>query len=182
MQTESEMKTQGIDYGNGATNIDKSNGIRYGVIDQGKVIQAWADSSKLDYGKPSEFECLECEQITAVNLPDDPVIAWGGMVLCPNCGVKSGCELPDFAEPIAVTYDADGYICRQSGDDCDIFIIKSPYYTICEFCSPCAPGAGYIMHTREHGIKAYCFGHNWFEDGTAPYPVYKVSDNTLVTA
>jgi hypothetical protein len=28
---------------------------------------------------------------------------------------------------------------------------------------------------RDHGVpKAYCLGHDWFDDGRAPYPVYSV--------
>jgi hypothetical protein len=36
---------RGIDYGNGMTNKDRDTGIRYGVISQNDVLQAWADSS-----------------------------------------------------------------------------------------------------------------------------------------
>ena len=32
------------------------------------------------------------------------------------------------------------------------------------------------------GVKTYCLGHNWFEGGIAPYPVYRVSDNVQVVA
>jgi len=71
------------------------------------------------------------------------------------------------------------YACPYCGEeiediDTDIFITKSPYYTLCNFCSPCAPGAGYIMEQNKNGVKAYCFGHDWFDDGKAPYKVYNV--------
>jgi hypothetical protein len=90
-------------------------------------------------------------------------------------------ELPEDAEPLSYEYDGDGYQ-ASCGEDGDIFIIKSPYYTFCGYCSPCAPGAGYIMSTREEGIKAYCFGHDWFDDEKAPYPVYDVKTNLEVKA
>jgi len=77
------------------------------------------------------------------------------------------------SEPISFTYDSEGYQAEQSYDDPDIFITKSPYYTLCQFCSPCAPGAGYIMNRGT--VKAYCFGHEWFEGNKAPYPVYSVA-------
>jgi len=83
----------------------------------------------------------------------------------------------DLIEPLAFTYDDDGYRCSQSADDPDIFILRSPYYTRCAFCSPCAPGAGYLMSPRPAGIKTYCFGHDWFDEGKAPYPVYRVTDD-----
>lgn len=60
------------------------------------------------------------------------------------------------------------------------FILKSPYYTYAQFCSPCAPGAGYLpspLKDRPAGNKTYCLGHDWFEDGTAPYRVYSVKTN-----
>jgi hypothetical protein len=131
----------GIDYGLGITNIDVETEIRYGVISQNEVLQAWCDSSEPYYGESEDGE-----------------------------------ELPEDAEPLSFEYDGDGYQ-ASCGDDGDIFIIKSPFYTLCAFCSPCAPGAGYIMSTREKGIKAYCFGHDWFDGNKAPYPVFSVETN-----
>jgi hypothetical protein len=86
----------------------------------------------------------------------------------------------------------------------DIMIIKSPYYTYAQFCSPCAPGAGYLMNwfKMENGYspetlgieqfekmaqaagfpKVYCFGHDWFGNGIAPYPVFNVETGELVKA
>ena len=90
----------------------------------------------------------------------------------PECDCEDYCECEN--DPEGFSFIAEGYKAFQFGDDCDIFIEKSPYYTVCQFCSPCAPGAGYIMQTRKNGIKAYCFGHDWFEDEKAPYPVYDV--------
>ncbi len=158
----------GIDYGMGLSNCDHKTSIRYGVISMHEVLQTWTDSSEAQY-TPT----------------------------CPYCGnkLKQGFDAKrcgschrqidpdrdfDMLEPDCFTYDTEGYQCQQSSDDTDIFIIKSPYYTYCQFCSPCAPGAGYIMHSVMDGIRAYCFGHDWFEDDNAPYPVFKVSDNTRV--
>lgn len=84
------------------------------------------------------------------------------------------------ATPIEFTLDDGEYTAIQSADDTDIFITKSTYYTRCEYCSPCAPGAGYIVNEVQDGIKAYCFGHDWFDDGKAPYTVYRVSDDSIV--
>lgn len=92
------------------------------------------------------------------------------------------CEEEDsfYNEPTCFIYNEDGYKAEQSFDDCDIFITLSPYYTLCEYCSPCAPGAGYIMSQNPDGIKAYCFGHDWFESGKAPYKVYSVKTDEEV--
>ncbi len=163
-----------IDYGFGKTNIDKETGIRYGVISQNEVLQAWADDSEAYYGKPEEFECPECghEHECGVN-----EVEWGDKTICQKCGEEFEIELPDFAEPISHFYDSDGYSC-ECGDSGDIFIMKSPYYTYGPYCSPCAPGSVYLTDAHKHdpstGIQGYCFGKDWFEDGKAPYKYYDV--------
>jgi hypothetical protein len=75
-------------------------------------------------------------------------------------------------DPSYYSFEHDGYKAFQSYDDPDIFIEKSPYYTFCDFCSPCAPGAGYL--TTEGNVKTYCFGHDWFFNSKAPYRVFSV--------
>jgi hypothetical protein len=97
--------------------------------------------------------------------------------LFPN---KENGEDDDDFEPIGFYIDKDGYEACQGNDDCDIFITKSPFYTICKLCSPCAPNAGYIMDSDPKGYKTYCFGHDWFETNQAPYPVYDVKTGFLV--
>jgi len=142
---------KGIDYGLGNTNIDKENNIRYGVIHQNEVLQVWYDSSEPIY------PCESCE-ITEEEKEND------------------GCC---FCEPIGFSVDNGKYI-ADSDDYGDIFITKSPYYTRAQFCSPCAPGACYLTNPCDDGEKAYCFGHDWFENGKAPYPVYRVCDDKLI--
>jgi hypothetical protein len=90
----------------------------------------------------------------------------------------------EMAEPICFRYDREGYSAVQDADSPDIFVMKSPYFTRCAYCSPCAPGAGFITDTRVDGIRTYCFGHDWYEteDGkhAAPYPVYSVETGERV--
>jgi hypothetical protein len=156
--TEKIMKTtnKGIDYGLGKTNVDTKTGIRYGVIHQNEVLQAWYESSEAYY------PCKDCENHAGED--ED---------------YNSHC---DFCEPTSHYIDDKEYQAEADSYG-DIFIMKSPYYTKCQLCSPCAPGAGYIMNSCDEGYMAYCFGHDWFwdtETTKAPYPVYRVSDNTLV--
>ena len=139
-----EAQNAGIDYGLGMANIDSDTGIRYGVISMHEVTQAWCDSSEANYN------CADCEYANSED------------------GCEQECDASSFS------YESDGYIAEQLGDDTDIFIMKSPFYTICSFCSPCTPGAGYIMEQNKNGVKAYCFGHDWFDDGKAPYKVFDV--------
>ena len=70
------MKTnyQGIDYGRGQVNIDHTNNIRYGVISQNEVLQAWADESEPIYF----YVCPECEHEFGYDFPE--------VETCPNCG------------------------------------------------------------------------------------------------
>jgi hypothetical protein len=122
-----------IDYGNGQTNIDPETGIRFGVISQNEVLQAWADSSEADYGDPT---CGECG----------------------NAAIPSDSEWLDDVKD-ADWYEGKDYACLQ-----------------CERCFWSDDAFG----ERENGAKAYCFGHDWFENGVAPYPVYRVVDDAAV--
>ena len=88
----------------------------------------------------------------------------------------------ECAEPISYFIDDNEYEAECS-DNVDIFITRSEYFTYAQFCSPCAPGACYLtspLNDKVDNNKAYCFGHDWFEDGIAPYPVYSVKTGKIV--
>lgn len=159
----------GIDYGNGISNINLKTGVRYGVISIHEVLQAWADDSEGDYG---EIMCQECLQV--VTFEDK---------ICPNENCKHNL-IDDFdnIEPASFIYNQEGYQAEQTMDSMDIFITMSPYYTYAAFCSPCAPGAVYLMSPidKADNNKGYCFGHAWFESSIAPYPVYSIETDKLV--
>ena len=162
------MIMNSIDYGYGQTNVDKETGIRYGVISVHEVMESWYDESEIIYSNC----CPYCgsEPKSGNNIHE--------MKRCPTCYNKL--EETDFIDQEA-TGDVlnDGkYQAEKSYNDTDIFITKSPYYTLCEYCSPCAPGAGYIMNAGQ--VKAYCFGHDFFENEKAPYVVYSVETNKIV--
>lgn len=179
----------GIDYGLGQSNIDHETGIRYGVISQNEVLQAWADESEADYGKPSCPKCgNEACAIDDDRVPDfedaDDSEGWnleGNDHACPRCKYVFDSDEAYGDEPNGFTFDGDGIV-AQSGSDGDIFILKSPFYTRAQFCSPCAPGAVYLTNPVADGPRAYCFDHSWFDDGKAPYPVFRVSDDSEVQA
>lgn len=92
--------------------------------------------------------------------------------------------------------DDGEYKAHQGNDDCDVFVLKSPYYTRAQFCSPCAPGAAYLRNPCEDGPKAYCFAPDWFrpwdddqvtgeycgEKTSCPYPVWTVDGDELIFA
>lgn len=188
----------GIDYGRGMSNIDHKTGIRYGVIPQNEVLQAWADSSEPHY----IYFCPKCGTELPKEMQEDPTGT------CPSCEAEITTDDFDNLEPSSYYYDQDGYYCEQSCDDMDIFILKSPYYTYAQFCSPCAPGAGYLRSSfpiserikkifKETDLeiageeyrkeaeaagfpKVYCFDKTWFDDENVPYPVYSVETGELI--
>jgi hypothetical protein len=185
---------RGIDYGMGTTNINPDTGIRFGVISQHAVTQAWADSSEPEYGPPCcpscGCECLEtCGDVdSALNDEQRKRIEMqypNGLekdYLCPDCGVCYWSDHVWGAEPNGFRIDDGEYLATQSRDDSDIFVIKSPYYTRAAFCSPCAPGACYLTSPCDDGEKAYCFGPDWFDEDIepCPYPVYRVDNDELI--
>lgn len=166
---EHDHQTTGIDYGNGIVNVDPVTRIRYGVILANVLLDNWAYESKPFY----EYHCPECGAYLKQGYDAKK---------CPSCKYKM--EDYDFSEidPIAFIYKTRSFHAVQYFDDPDIFVMKSPFFTRCQFCSPCAPGAGYLMTPMKypHGIKAYCFGHDWFDSGGAPYPVFSVKTNRSV--
>lgn len=162
------MKTDyaGIDYSMGKSNRNHETGIHHGIIQANHIGQYWFEESETYY----IFHCPQCE----TELDED--------MMCPNCSCEPDADEFDFVEPMSFYINDNELVAEQLADDPDIFIIESKFYTWCQFCSPCAPGAGYLEnYTDPHvGIKAYCFGHDWFEDGKAPYPVYSVKTNEEV--
>jgi hypothetical protein len=167
----------GIDYGMGRTNINRETGIRYGVISQHSVCQAWADCSEADYGDPT---CPKCGGVA--------ISAEACLCDIDNCESGPGCadyvcEPCEYVfdsseaygdEPRGWHYSGDGYECVDCLDS-DIMILQSPYYTYAPFCSPCVPGAGNIDSTAGEeldGVRTYCLGHDWFDSGKAPYRVF----------
>lgn len=83
-------------------------------------------------------------------------------------------------EPLMHILD-DGQYYAQMHTNGDIFILKSPYYTHAQYCSPCAPGTCHLDHpVDETGPRAYCLGSEFFEREKAPYHVYRISDGSLV--
>jgi len=162
------MSYRGINYGP-LTNIDLKTQIRYGVIPHHEVGAAWYDESELIYPQTCCPECI------SDNIEND---------VCQDCGYELSDADIDLREPTACEFDQEGYLLSQDLDSPDIFVLKSPYYTYAQFCSPCAPGACYLtspLDVPHEDNKCYCLGHDWFEDGKAPYPVYSVDTGERIS-
>ena len=93
---------------------------------------------------------------------------------CEECGEKDGPDCERDCSPEGFIYDKGGYLMIQDADSPELMVIKSPYYTMANVCSPCFPNAGDLDTPNENGIKTYCLGPEWWEDEKAPYPVYKI--------
>lgn len=177
----------GIDYGMGRTNINHETGIRYGVISQDAICQAWSDSSEGDYG---EATCPKCEgramSYLGIHSSFEQYEDHGcADYACEDCELTIDSSDCFGDEAIGWTVDADGYK-MQDCLDSDVMILESPYFTLAPYCSPCVPGAGNLDNSGEgefdesNGVKTYCVGHDWFEDGFAPYDVYSVETGAIV--
>jgi len=99
-------------------------------------------------------------------------------------------------------YSDKEYTLHVSGDNFGIFVMRSPYYTFCRPCSPCAPGAGDLdnpsdLHTFRiegskqvdypgHAEKTLCLGPEWFDQSDnqyarkIPYRVFRVDNDEEV--
>jgi hypothetical protein len=186
---------RGIDYsGPGAVcNRDLATGIRYGIIPQNSILEAWCEQSEPNYGDP---HCPKCgnEAVAPADLPeqdddgkdvdiDDDTWAHAEHecddFACLSCRYVFGSESAYGDEPQCFTYEGDG-IKAFSDSDGDVWITGSPYYTRAAFCSPCCPGACHLEDPCDEGERAYCLPFDWFDGGAAPYPVFRVADDTLV--
>jgi len=164
----------GIDYGRGQSNIDRETGIRYGVIPLRDLHEFIYDDVEGHYTP----RCPECGD----EFSDDDLANFeGGEDVSCACGYEiynTDSLYGDEAD--YQTLNVEEYVTEIAGNGIDVFVIKSPYYTHAQFCSPCAPGAGYLTTPCPDGPKTYCFGHDMFDGNKAPYPVYSVETGELV--
>ena len=175
----------GINYGTATSNINPKTGIRYGVIPHSHVSAAWYDEAESYYGEPT---CPHCGGELTVWDEDihegyeDCLTAQLSEFVCENCEKLISEEWLHPEEPCTWFIKDNNYEAEQT-DDVDIFIFKSPFFTYAQFCSPCAPGACYLpspLFVPNMDNKCYCFGHEWFEDERAPYPVYSVETGCMI--
>lgn len=156
-------------------NINPETGIRFGVICPSDV-ENWYDWSSAVV----DDKCPYC-QGTNVNLTDEV----NGCYTCEGCKATfMEDESEDFTE-VGREYITERYKAIQLVEGENIVVEKSPYFTYSRLCSPCYPNAGdlasgiAIVVDESSGYKTYCFGHTWYENGIAPFPIYRVSDGTL---
>lgn len=177
----SETKYAGIDYGMGRSNINTETGIRYGVISQNSVSPETMDditcgphSKDLGWDAFVEDFKLKAKQFASDFMHDS--LADQFVEHAADFDWLGECYQPDSLE---FEFDDGEYLIRRCLDN-DMVVIRSPYYTHAQFCSPCVPGAGNLDSPCDDGPKTYCLGHDYFEGGRAPYRVFDVDTNKEV--
>lgn len=167
-------------------NFDETTGIRYGVISPHSIspfalddIYQKGTDPHYEYGKTEllkdlkqfcEDHYLNFDNINTDSFEDEYNESYSG-------NDDGQCD-----------YSDKEYDLHVSGDNFGIFVMKSPYYTYCRNCSPCAPGAGnldspmtsYDGPVSSNYDRALCLGHDWFDGNKAPYRVFRVDNDEEV--
>lgn len=192
----------GIDYrGWSGERVNQHGEFHYGIVPMNSLAYwAW-DSIEADYGEPCCPKCGNEAVDGDSDIPEDvrtededrdfdglPREDLGYEVLhhacgdyaCDSCHVLFDGEDAFGDEPIGHDLDDGEYVGHVDRDCIDMFLFRSPYYTLAQYCSPCAPGAGYLLNPCPCGVKTYALGHDWFEEDRAPYPIWNCRTNKLV--
>lgn len=178
-----------IDYGFGKCNLNPETGIRYGVISgqylETEILEKFYEAG-LDH-LVSEFEARVTKALLETLKEETQFSTFE------STGVDAFREhlkdfhwaeyldLSPFGDCLCGRYEEAGIIAEQHSDG-DVFVLESPYYTKAPFCSPCAPGAGYLADGSFEGQACtYCMPNDWFPEGRAcPYPYWERENHTLV--
>ena len=179
---------RGIDYSLGQSNFNPETGIHFGVIPMDSLAHwAW-DSFEPEYGEPTcpKCGCPACDS-GGDDVPDfdepeneDIEISGCGDYYCRECRYAFDGDEAFPEECLGHTLDDGEYKASVDAYN-DAFLLNSPYYTTSQFCSPCAPGAGYLLNFVVDGVKTYCFGPEWFDkEQPCPYPVWKCGTDELI--
>jgi hypothetical protein len=175
----------GIDYGRRQTNYDIRTGIRYGVINSNELGEfAWseiqANGVDVDYENARD-ELLSSLAHAVKSVLEDYSTHFDAKEIAEEIVDGLGIDHQDTGDCTRYHYEEEGEmgVTFDVASDGDIFVTDSKFYTLCSFCSPCAPGAGYLL--TPGSIKTYCLGPDWFDKGAMPYKCFRVSDNTEVT-
>lgn len=174
------MKTSypGLDYSGPSqtANRDPLTGIRYGIISLRSLGEfAWEELES--HGTDQDFEEFRSELSAKVRaavaeaLEDFPerfqrIVADAA---CEQAASECGEHYQQPSDNPRLHYEHDGYVLQVTGDG-NLFVIKSPFVTNAQFCSPCVPGAGNLDSPCDAGPECYALGLDWFdEERPCPY-------------
>lgn len=180
--------------------VNQNGEFHHGIIHM-NALSGWAwDSMEFDYGEPT---CPKCGN-EAVDAESDAPLdemqegeteenrehdreALGyetlhhacGDYACDSCRILFDGEDAYSDEALGHGLDDGEYVGRVN-DNGYLHLVRSPYYTLTQFCSPCYPGAGNMDTPCITGIKTYCLREDWFEDQECPYPIWSCKTGKLV--
>ena len=169
------------------SNYDEKTGIAYGVISP-HALNGCALQDIYDCGTDPHYESAKTEFVTALNdLLDNYPFSCGQIdeILTPAIDVFNE-SFDSSCGDGQCDYSDVEYILYVYGDNFGIYVIKSPYYTYCRKCSPCAPGAGDLNNPIDKdpdypdADKALCLDKSFFDDEKAPYRVFRVDNDEEV--
>lgn len=172
-------------------NYDEKNGISYGVISPHNISSEVLNNI-YDQGTDPHYESAKEEFTNDLKTVLDRYgfsIGQIDEVLSPAVDIFNE-SFDSSCGDGQCDYSDKEYALRVSGDNFGIFVIKSPYYTYCRKCSPCAPGAGDLntplniddIEVMDNYDRAYCLDKSYFDDEYAkiPYRVFRVDTDEEV--
>ena len=197
----SKTNYPGIDYSgpNATCNRDSETGIRYGIISQNSVMPE-ALNDVFTYGRDLGFENAEQElkdNLRRVLKDYFSDYKHGTEASRLDVAVEDTLNALDgwsnnMGSSGPYYYEPGGYALKTN-ETGDLWVLKSPYYTYAQFCSPCAPGGCYLSSPLEvlhdannkplnvpESNKCYCLGADYFEDGKAPYDIFSIVTNECI--
>jgi hypothetical protein len=172
-------------YGSGDDNRDPVTKIRYGVIPPQDVYY-WNDVAEPADTPPM---CPDCgRDVVEYNEHNhERYERSNGLRCCPdfaceNCRHAMSDMDVHYADDCVPMILDDGDYKAHETPGRDVWVVRSPFFTYAEFCSPCAPGALYLLNSVEpcEDMRAYCFGPDMFKDDKPPYDVYSVETGELI--
>jgi hypothetical protein len=176
----SKTNYPGLDYsGPGSTVNRDANGIRYGIIPSNRVSPD-ALETIYQHGTDEDFESFRLavhdhiksgikEALAdSLNLPVE-FIERIAEAACDAADDDMGDHYQGTGDCARYSYEGDGYKLAIDGQG-DLWVFASPFVTNAQFCSPCAPGAGYLLNPCDDGPLTYCLGLDWFDEhNPCPY-------------
>jgi hypothetical protein len=175
------MKTSypGLDYSGPASTVNRDpvTGIRYGIISL-RSLGEFAFEDIEQHGIDQDFEEFQQRikaEIDSALRPvlKDYVLSSRIDKLIENAQDDALEEASDcYQQPsdwVRYHYERDGYVLQVTGDG-NLFVIKSPFVTNAQYCSPCVPGAGNLDSPCDSGPECYALGLDWFDEkNPCPY-------------
>lgn len=152
----------GIDYSLGRSNVDPETGIHYGVIPL-NVLLDWAiEHFEPEYGNPTCPKCGNEATPTGdfvFSIGDEEEYTYAeeccADYTCGQCKYIFDTSEAYPEEPNGWTMEDNEYSLSLDSNN-DVWVLKSPYYTYAQFCSPCAPGACHLEHPIGNEIVHCC--------------------------